>query len=1382
MATQAASIIGRVGIRVHPVANRFRQEAQAELDRVEAQLRDVKVGITLGAHNLAQETRDAVRDAQRAAGDVRVDLKVDDTDLGSWLERRLESVEREMRVNLGINKERAQQEIEDLRDKYDGDNIEFDVQVASRLARLELARVSRTRNVTLFVTVSKASMTTAAATIAALSGARLVGDQLDRLWQRIQDMDKAIPKLSALAGAFLGVASSIGASFSNLAAMVASLMQIFPVFLALPGLAGGFAFGIGAAYAVLKDFNDVLPEVGDRFSALQDSMSARFWNVAEEPIRNMIDNLFPQLERGLLHTADGLGVFFAAFSRGLDNRLDGYLVPMFRNLQESMNIASQGADALAGAIATLGRTGSSYLPRLADWFRRNVINFDRWLEESYNSGALQGWIDRGIERMHQLWAATRDLTMIIYTLGVEAEKAGGAGLKQFAQTMADVREVVESKSFLESYRQFITASHGFFEDINTGVGGRFGAFMHSFVDQMTTAFDNLGLSIGNFLGELYDMLGGKAITRGWDVLTSGLASGLDGFAKHMHDIGLGLGALQQIIGTMSANFLPILGKVFATLGRILHDNAPGIQQAVVTLSRAFSDLIDDLTPVVERLFPILVSALNAIAPYAGELLILAAGLKAVKVAASGLGVLRGAATSISALNRALAGGAAAGATGAGSGLSGFLANLRMIPANLVGKLRGLGGALRKLAPLGRAAGVIGLIGTTIKSMWDNSSDFRNGASRLIDSIGSLAGTIARMVDSSPLGDVIDQFGEFWDFLRKFASWIGPGFFDPITRNLGDGLGGILEQVSIIFEGLDALLNGRGYDFEGLDLGKLLGFGSGDSWGNFFNIPKTFGGLEKLADLGPKMGTTVSNLRFIELTDLTPVASSAKAAAAQASRLQQAVEKGKNSFFDLSEGVDDADLSLRGWMDTLRNQIDARATWQTNLDRLKSMGLSDAAYEALAGLGEAGALRVQELVESGEGGVQEFNDLIRNGLGESGKIASKVLGDLPASVQGQIDRMNKAAATANINQSDWSRLGQDAVNGFVRGMTDGQGRAEKTATGIALAARRGISENLDIHSPSRVMYQFGVDAAQGFINGLNSLLTGTYGASTGLANEVIKGFRSSSGYNAGRTLAAGIRRGMYSYPNAGTGNYVGGRVKAGLKGVNTYSSGRNLAYGLRRGMYSYTNAGTGNYVGSRIQAGLRGRSTYATGRNMARDLRRGMYSYPNAGTGSYVGGRVRAGLRGVNVWSSGYAMGKDFARGMRDSVGTVKKAANRVVKAARKYFGNSPAEEGPLSGSGWIDRSGVAMGEDFAKGMLQSIPKVRMAALAMADAASAASNANMTGFNAAISTDNQHVISLANTPVTMTVDGRPMQAYIREGVDSGMEQEGRTLKYASSWRQ
>src|SRR5699024_1453886 len=117
----------------------------------------------------------------------------------------------------------------------------------------------------------------------------------------------------------------------------------------------------------------------------------------------------------------------------------------------------------------------------------------------------------------------------------------------------------------------------------------------------------------NFLGALYDMFGSDAVGKGWDNLTKGLAAGLDGFAKHMDDIGLGLGALQSIIGTMAENFLPILGKVFGTLGKILADNGPQIERAIRILADSFSRLIDDLAPIAERLFPILIDALIAIA-------------------------------------------------------------------------------------------------------------------------------------------------------------------------------------------------------------------------------------------------------------------------------------------------------------------------------------------------------------------------------------------------------------------------------------------------------------------------------------------------------------------------------------------------------------------------------------------------------------------------------------------------------------------------------------------------------------------------------------------------------------------------------------------------
>jgi hypothetical protein len=46
-----------------------------------------------------------------------------------------------------------------------------------------------------------------------------------------------------------------------------------------------------------------------------------------------------------------------------------------------------------------------------------------------------------------------------------------------------------------------------------------------------------------------------------------------------------------------------------------------------------------------------------------------------------------------------------------------------------------------------------------------------------------------------------------------------------------------------------------------------------------------------------------------------------------------------------------------------------------------------------------------------------------------------------------------------------------------------------------------------------------------------------------------------------------------------------------------------------------------------------------------------------------------------------------------------------MAAARAFIPNSPADKGPFSGSGWVDKSGASVGEAFAAGMNKSMPGV-----------------------------------------------------------------------------
>lgn len=99
------------------------------------------------------------------------------------------------------------------------------------------------------------------------------------------------------------------------------------------------------------------------------------------------------------------------------------------------------------------------------------------------------------------------------------------------------------------------------------------------------------------------------------------------------------------------------------------------------------------------------------------------------------------------------------------------------------------------------------------------------------------------------------------------------------------------------------------------------------------------------------------------------------------------------------------------------------------------------------------------------------------------------------------------------------------------------------------------------------------------------------------------------------------------------------------------------------------------------------------------------------------GRIQGILQGLAsaASASGAAVGREFAAGIASQSGAVAAAAQQLVDAARKFFPNSPAETGPFSGSGWVDRSGEAVGSAFAQGITSSAGNVVSAAREMMQA-------------------------------------------------------------------
>lgn len=122
-----------------------------------------------------------------------------------------------------------------------------------------------------------------------------------------------------------------------------------------------------------------------------------------------------------------------------------------------------------------------------------------------------------------------------------------------------------------------------------------------------------------------------------------------------------------------------------------------------------------------------------------------------------------------------------------------------------------------------------------------------------------------------------------------------------------------------------------------------------------------------------------------------------------------------------------------------------------------------------------------------------------------------------------------------------------------------------------------------------------------------------------------------------------------------------------------------------GRLSVNTGGSGRFTGNTFVSGLSGALHRA------------------AGVARSIAGSIRNVLS-FSAYSSGRSIGSTFASGLRSKVSSAISAAGSLAAAVRRRLPNSPADEGPFSGSGW-GGWGESIGEELAKGLRNAAPEV-----------------------------------------------------------------------------
>lgn len=570
MASPGGSIIGRVAVKVLPDTSDFRDELRDKL-RKEAKYTDLKVRVELDTTHLKAQL-DKVKEQLKHWRDQNDPLK----------------------IGVEVDMLPGQTPV-----------------IAARLAYL-----TRPRTVHIIPVMSSTAYSQVLTALAALSGARVLKDMFENIKNVAKEFDRLVPKIGTVALALGGLTNWLLAGVSNVSALTLSLAQMFTATLAMPGLFAGMGVGIGIFVVALTTLKDEIPELMDVFSQMREQIGANFWAEAGQGALALAQQYLPLVAT----TASRLGEFFGSLGTQLAETFGSALPGMFKNLDESINIATANTGVFASVITALGTAGSEYLPRFSTWVGDLAKQFDAFLTRTSESGELTAFIEAGIQGWKDLGNVIKYAAQIIGDIGAAAQAGGGSTLGILADTLERIREVTKSPEFQTTLTSVFQAAH----DVMSAIGQTAGPAIVSLFQELGRALveiapalgEGLGIALGAIAGAFALLLDSGAIT----ILFDALKTAVIALAPALPPVATAIASLAPLVAALLGVIAPLVSAALVPLAEIVQILAPALIPLVEILGGALLQVIEALAPALISIAQGLVKLLEAIMPVVTVLL------------------------------------------------------------------------------------------------------------------------------------------------------------------------------------------------------------------------------------------------------------------------------------------------------------------------------------------------------------------------------------------------------------------------------------------------------------------------------------------------------------------------------------------------------------------------------------------------------------------------------------------------------------------------------------------------------------------------------------------------------------------------------------------
>lgn len=579
---------GQIGVRVVPNSQLFRRDLEKVLDRAEKTM-PMKLGVDLS------KAKDSIDKFRAKMAGTRLDLDLD------------------------VNTRSAERDLDDLADERTA-TINADADTGMASARL--TAITRPRIVPLNVKLNSKPLKLVATQLAALSGARLIGDGIRNLGTSLQNLDRSLPKIAAVSLGIAGIGAAGLSSLQGVLALAGGLSAVAGAGLVIPALYAAIGTSAIVLTTVLKDGATQLESLKGSFEQLQKQMSQDFWGKATAPIKDFVNTVLPRATSGLREVSTALGGFTAELANSLTAALtQDTLNTLFGNLSTSINIAKNAMAPLVQAFTTLGIVGGAYLPRMAQGFANISKQFNGWVQANAANGNLTQWIDNGIAALKTLGSIIGSVTSILGGLINAANAAGtGNGLTVFAGALSRIAEIINGPAFQGALTTFFTGASAGMSAIGAAlgpIGDMFVALAPTIAGVMETA----GQAIGGLLTQLAGALSQPVFATGLTALFDGLAAGIAAIGPALPALAAAFGTLATFAGQLAAQLGPVLGMAISVLAPIVTQllNAvmpliPVLGQMLMTAIQAVAPIIQALVPIIASIIPAVTAVVSAIGP------------------------------------------------------------------------------------------------------------------------------------------------------------------------------------------------------------------------------------------------------------------------------------------------------------------------------------------------------------------------------------------------------------------------------------------------------------------------------------------------------------------------------------------------------------------------------------------------------------------------------------------------------------------------------------------------------------------------------------------------------------------------------------------------